>query len=652
MTPLLLLVVLGLLFAYELYICTLAARRAGRPEDFLHAGGSLPGWAAIFVLPGIVLAALPLIDHVLLTARYGLQFGQVALGLVLVALCATLVQKRLWLAARLTRILSPVELLGTYYRSIALRIFLFAVLLLFAVPFAGLSLGWIGDLIQQATGGMVPRAAAVWVCGFFLFLAAVIGGWRGMIYVVAAQSLVLLVLLAFGGAFSAAAFDRLPFYASALVTPKGTLADQIPGVIQFSAGIGKEQVAGGLWTTVTILSFSLSLLGIVVSPAVTFLGNTGGNRPGFAVGHVWMTAGLACGLLLIVGPILAAGVAATDPAGLQAGAPGFGALIARFAKVDVLAAVCLVLLFVSALQIAFVFFAAAGAHILTLDLVLRFITPDLSPADRRLAGRIVLALVFAAAVLMAGFTLLAATVVASVTLSLSAQLLPAVLGLCWVRWFTRPAIITGLIVGTLFVFFTEPPGLMAFEALFLPLPWGRWPLTVHSAAWGLFFNVTACLLISAVTRGGAEEERRIRLHQAFVHDDPVRFGNGAARTAKWALVVIWTYFALGPGAILGNEFFSRPIFTEGGVQLGLPSLWVWQIVFWLAGVLLVWWLAYPVRLSFVPSSVRPLLTLEEPSAPFAHRRVPRWIAQTVERLAKRPKERDIPSPDHMAKRRR
>lgn len=651
MTPLLL-VILGLFFAYGLYICALAARRATRPEDFLHAAGALPGWAVVFVLPGVALAAFPLHDHLLLTARYGLQAGQVVLGLVLVALCAALVQKRLWLAARLTRIPSPVELLGTYYHSISLRVFLFAVLLLFAVPFAAECLGLGGTVIQQATGGMVSRGTAVWVCGFFLFLFAVIGGWRGVVYVVAAQSITLLVLLAFSSAFSAAAFGRLPFFAAALATSKGTLPDQIPGVIQFSAGIGKTQVVGGLWTTVTILSFSLSLLGVALSPAIAFLGNTGGDRPGFALGQVWMTAGLACGLLLTAGPILAAGVAASDIGGLFAGGPGFGALVARFAGTDTLAAVCLVLLLVGSLQIAFVFFATAGSHILTLDFVLRFMLPGLTPTDRRLAGRIVLALVFAASVLLAGFAPVLAAVLASVTLSLSVQLLPAVLGLCWVRWFTRSGVVTGLIVGTLLVLFTEPPGLIAFEGLFLPLPWGRWPLTVHSAAWGLVFNLIACLLVSVVTRREAEESRRLRLHDTFARDDRVRFGGDAARTAKWALTLIWAYFAIGPGAILGNDFFSRPMFTERDAKLGVPSLWIWQVVFWLAGVLLVWWLAYPVRLSRVQQGARSCLVLDDVPGPLARSRAPRWIAQVLARVTERPDWHDTSPPDRLNKRRR
>jgi len=166
------------------------------------------------------------------------------------------------------------------------------------------------------------------------------------------------------------------------------------------------------------------------------------------------------------------------------------------------------------------------------------------------------------------------------------------------------------------------------------------------------FNLAACLLVSAATRGGAEEEERLRLHDAFARDDWVRFGGDAARAAKWALALIWAYCALGPGAILGNDFFSRPMFTEGGAKLGVPSLWVWQIVFWLAGVLLVWWLAYPVRLSLVPRDMRSRLVLEDPVGPLVRPGVPRWIAQALARVAERPDRRGGGPSGRMSKGRR
>ncbi len=47
------------------------------------------------------------------------------------------------------------------------------------------------------------------------------------------------------------------------------------------------------------------------------------------------------------------------------------------------------------------------------------------------------------------------------------------------------------------------------------------------------------------------------------------------------------------------------MFSNGEATLGVPSLWVWQVVFWLSGVLLTWWLAYPVGLSVIAGEGTP-----------------------------------------------
>ena len=53
------------------------------------------------------------------------------------------------------------------------------------------------------------------------------------------------------------------------------------------------------------------------------------------------------------------------------------------------------------------------------------------------------------------------------------------------------AVRKGLILGSLLVLFTEPPGLALWESAIPALPWGRWPLTVRSAAWGLVVKLAA-----------------------------------------------------------------------------------------------------------------------------------------------------------------
>ena len=61
-------------------------------------------------------------------------------------------------------------------------------------------------------------------------------------------------------------------------------------------------------------------------------------------------------------------------------------------------------------------------------------------------------------------------------------------------WITRGAAISGIIIGIIIVILTETIGQQISGNR---LPWGRWPLTIHSGVWGLIFNVFICFSVSA-----------------------------------------------------------------------------------------------------------------------------------------------------------
>ena len=621
----LLAVMLAVFAAFTLYIAAQSAKSGDSPAAFVDAGQNLPGWTYIFAGSGALLASVGPYDYLRLLSVYGFQANQLALSLILVALVMALFQKRLWLAARMTGSRSLGEVLGAHYQSTSIRIYVLVVLLLFAVPFAATLLGSAGELLAQASGSALSRAAAISALAAFLFLASALGGWRATIYIIAVLSTVILALLIFSASFAGLVFDGLSVFHKGFSVREGILGSVLPGVIQFSSGIGREVPAGGLWTTTAVLSFALAAAGAALSPSFAFLGLTMKSRAGFAFSQVWIVSGLAAGALLLLGPIVAGEMNAAD---------NFTPLVARFAAYDQLVAACVTVMLLVMLLIAVAFFAASGASVATIELLDRYVVPDFTPRGERLAARVSLAIIYAAIVLLAAFLPALATVLSTLALPLSAQLFAAYLGLCWLRWMSRSAVLVGLAVGILFVVFTEPPGLIVFDGLFVQLPWGRWPLTIHSAAWGLAINVGASLLVAIFTRQDAEREHRNVLHGSFQRDHRIAFGGRAARSAEWSLTLLWVFLALGPGAILGNSFFAHPVFTEADIALGVPSLWVWQAFFWIIGVLLVWWLAYRSRLSTVEGAFRPHELRHLRQIP-ATRRQLRWIALLVTRLTAR-----------------
>ena len=607
--------VLAFLAIYGIYLAALVARQSPAPA-FIDGGSNLPGWAVIFAGAGLVVAGQGLGDQLTLTARYGLQASHLGLGLILAALIAVLLQKRLWLAARITGLGTPGELIARYYQSVTLRIATLILSALFALPYAANLLSGAAEVIAAATAGTIGRAAAIWVMAFFLFLPAAIGGWRGTVLATAMQAVLLAVLVLACTLFAQTMLPGPGF--PTLPVAAGILADRIPGVIQFSAGLGKSLPQGGIFTAIGIASTALSMVGVVLAPGFLYLGMTAraGRHPGF--GAVWIVAGLGAATLLIGGPLLAAHMAS-----------GLPDLAATMAQVEPFAGLGLLLLVVLAAQLATALFVNAGALLVTRDLILPYVVPGQPPNAQRLTARITLALTYALMAALASFAPLTSAILAGLALPLAVQLLPALLGLCFVRWISRSAVITGLILGGLMVVMTEASGLILIEGLFIDLPWGRWPLTVHSAAWGLTLNLAAVLLVSIFTKSRAERTRRDRLHDEFAATWPVDFGGPTARAATWSLTLIWAFLAMGPGAILGNSFFSQPIFSQGDAALGLPSLWVWQILFWLLGVPLVWWIAHRAKLGTTTADGLRRVDLDGAADPA---RPPDWIADGLARV--------------------
>lgn len=613
MTPLLL-SALVLLALYGVYIAALVARRETRPTDFLDAGQALPGWAAMFLLPALAVAALGVENHMALIARFGLQASHLAVGLVLVAMAALLVWNRMWYVTRVAKLPTPGEALGQFYGSVALRVAALALAVLFALPFSANLLSSAAQLLERAMDGLVPRASGVWLLAVSLAIPAIIGGWRATIMTLAMQA-ILLVLLLPGSTILAEIIATTPGYPAAPIpVQEGVLWDRLPGVIQYSAGIGKEMPALGIFTTVALSSSAVGLLGIVFSPATLYLGQTIRSGVSAGISSVWLVGGLMAGIFVLGAPLLATRMAG-DPINLAA----------AFYAVEPLAGVALIVMLLVGMLLAISFFVTGGAIIVTRELVIRYLFPTLSESRQRFSARVAIGFTFFFLAFMASFLPLTSAILASIALPLSVQLLPAIVGLTFFRWISRGAVLAGMTLGMLIVFFTEPPGLILFEGLFVNLPWGRWPLTIHSAAWGLAFNLLLVLLSSAATLRAPDAFQRGRLHDALFQATGLSVGG---RGLLWALTLLWSFLSYGPGAVLGNTFFSHPIFTEAEASLGIPSLWVWQILFWLLGVVLVWWLAFKIGFGHTSDEGIKVIELE----PVTRRRPPDWLAAGLSRV--------------------
>ena len=132
--------------------------------------------------------------------------------------------------------------------------------------------------------------------------------------------------------------------------------------------------------------------------------------------------------------------------------------------------------------------------------------------------------------------------------------------------------------------------------------WNSWPLTIHSAIWGVFFNLLAAISISFITQDVREKNHKQKFHDFIDDYKSSSMSRRSLKPSAWIVTIAWIFFALGPGAIVGNNLFGKPGNIESW-SFGMPSIWVWQIIFWLLGVVLVWFLAFKMEMSTSPSKV-------------------------------------------------
>jgi len=65
--------------------------------------------------------------------------------------------------------------------------------------------------------------------------------------------------------------------------------------------------------------------------------------------------------------------------------------------------------------------------------------------------------------------------------------------------------------------------------------------------------------------------------------------------------VVWFFFAVGPGVVIGNWIFGGPG-EPVTWMFNIPWIWVWQLLWWALGVAMMWFLAYVMEMSTAPET--------------------------------------------------
>ncbi len=619
-----------LYWVYCIYWGIRGAMSAQTASDYFIAGRRLSLWVFVLAATATSFSGWTFMGHPGLLYRDGFQYAYASFYAITIPFTGVIFLKRQWMLGKRFGFVTPGEMLSHYFKSDLIRILVVLVALCFSVPYLGIQLRASGFLFNVLTDGALGVNVGMWLLSAIVFIYVASGGLRAVAYVDTLQC----VLLALGivvigiislnlvggwtelneGIANLAALDQKR-------TPDGySHYIAIPGVIQFvSSG---PAAVGGAWTGIMILSYMFALMGIQSSPAFSMWAFSNHDPKPFAPQQVWASS-LGIGFILFfftamqgmgghfLGADTAYLAAYPDAANnvLQAGLGGKdlmesagkqGMLVPQLIRVMQDTAPWLVGLLsvcaLAAMQSTGAAYMSTASAMLTRDLLKHFMMPNVTHSQQKLFGRIGVGVIVLAALVVATTSTDALVLLGGLAVAFGFQMWPALLAVCYFPWLTRLGINIGLAVGLVVVVCTETVG----QNLGITA-WGRWPWTIHSAGWGIIFNLGIAIIISAMTQNRADLAHKMKYHDFLAEHAGLSAAKRGMLPVAWIITLVWFFFGIGPGAVIGNTIFGNP--NDAATWLfGMPSIWAWQILWWALGVGMMWFLAYKMEMSTLQES--------------------------------------------------
>jgi Na+/proline symporter len=578
------------------------------------------------------------VGHPALIWRDGIPYGYASFYVLTIPFTGVLFLKRQWLLGKRYGFVTPGEMYHQYFNSEAMRILTVIVALFFSVPYLGIQLRASGVLFNILTDGLFSVNVGMWMLAIIVALYVGLGGLRSVAYVDTAQCILLwsgIVALGFISVNFAGGWDSLTLKYGDVVawinsggaevpkwadpaavkvflankkaiinlTPSGVSNFvAVPGMIQWVPS--QAQTIGGTWTGIMILTYMFALMGIHASPAFSMWAFANKNPKPFPLQQVWAsTLGIGFALLIFTtmqamgGWVLALlrpeGAAETIlplanlVGGKQANLVPY--LIHLMKDTAPFAVGLLAICALAAMQSTGAAYMSTASGMLTRDIVKRFFVKDMTETGQTQWGRITVLIVVGSALIFSTFVPGAIVMLGGFATSFGFMMYPALIATLYWPFLTREGVVTGLICGIIAVIVT-----FRFD---LGLPWGYNPLTIYCAGWGILFNLPVAILVSSFTQPDAKEKERRMGYHTFIREHTalpaeklplVKWG--------WIITITWFMFAIGPFCVIGNTIFGDPM-KPATWFLGMSSIWIWQILWWILGIGMMWFLAYKLEMS-------------------------------------------------------
>ena len=619
-------------------------RKKTSPESYYLADRNISSWVFFFSATAATFAGITIISYPSLIYADGYSFLATAAIVITIPLGSILFFKRQWMLSRKYNFITPGEMYFKYYQSHTLRITILIIGLFFAVPFLGIIIGATGSMVEFVSAGELGRDSAMWVLTAVVLFYVVSGGFKPMVSIGVLQSwlfFVLFISIGFGAFYFLGGlefFDDLAIvnrffplgsWGSTQGYGGGDLSGffNVPGVIQWVAGLGKNNPAGGPWTAVMILSFTLSYMGIILSPTFSMWSYSVKSPRSFYYFQIWGSGAIVGLFLFIFAALLGVGanfLGANSFVNMNGFAisqilpeidlNNISSLIFSFigglGSVSPILVGFLSICLIAALQSTLAAFLMTSGSMVARDLYRPYIDKEPSWTRELLVARLSMLLICLAALYLATYFETSLILLGGLAIAFGFQLFPVLLGMIWFPWITKTGATLGLITGMFFVILAETFG---HKLTGNALPWGRWPLTIYSGLWGLFFNVIVCFLSSEFSTNDPDQEHRKSFHDFMNDHMGIHPTRKKIKSLAYVLFLLWAFFSIGPGLIFGNLIFGSADLSYDKWIMGIPSLWAYQIIWWAIGVLLIWFMANKLDLSTLPK--KPILNGDEYSTP-------------------------------------
>lgn len=559
-----------LLIAYILYCLYFGLEGAIKSKttgDYVVAGRQIPMIAYLLAATAASFSGWTYIGHPGLIWKAGLAYAFASFYVLTIPITGTFFAKRTWLLGKRYGFITPGDMYAYYFGNEGMRWLVVIAAFLYSTFYSAVQFMASGALFQWVTG-FPFKWGAIFLAAIVLFYVAA-GGLRASTWVGAMQCIFLVF-----GIILIGVFVLIHFGGWSVLSAKIAALDkkylEIPSVIEFTTG-------KTIWTGVMILTYLFSLMGIQSSPAFTMWAFANKNpRPfpwqqafastwlvGFALFFFTATQGL--GAIFLTDSLKIVKDSDVVPKLMEHFIPGIWLGIVFIGAI-------------AAMHSTAAPYVGTGSTIICRDVYFRYIRPNAGHGEQIWTSRL-LAVAITAAALFVGFTSTDALVMlgALATAFGFIMWLP-LLGVIWGFRFPGIGAVLGTLAGIVVVYITY--GVY------------QYPLTIHSAGWGIF----AALAVAYLCRGlGAKDSPEIRERQRELREwlnsiDSPTLSQKRWRNALKVVVPLWYLLAIGPLALIGNHAFSFA---------GFPPLWAWQIVWWLLGMIMMWALCFKAGLSTV-----------------------------------------------------